>query len=97
MNVLDSNKLTAEALSQLEQGCCRAGPKSIVSMVSDLSIRPKGETPENRKIRKQNLKSYKRERRAEKKANTEAFKEEKKRQEKVMLNFKNNQQGIKII
>ncbi|KAL0274486.1 UNVERIFIED_CONTAM: hypothetical protein PYX00_006893 [Menopon gallinae] len=97
MYVLNGNKLTAEALSQIDQDCRPTGPKSIVSMVSELSIRPKGETPEDRKIRKQNLKIYRRERRAEKKANVQAFKEEKVRQEKIMLNFKNNQQGIKFI
>lgn len=74
-----------------------SGPTSVISHISELSFRPKDETLEDKKTRKSNLKMYRRERRTERKANTMAFKEEKERQEKVLLNLKNNLQGIKII
>ncbi|KAG5888350.1 hypothetical protein JTB14_014579 [Gonioctena quinquepunctata] len=44
-------------------------------------MRPKDESPEERKERKNLLKEYRKERRLEKKMNTVAFKEEAKRQE----------------
>uniref|UniRef100_A0A0N5BFY8 Protein LTV1 homolog n=1 Tax=Strongyloides papillosus TaxID=174720 RepID=A0A0N5BFY8_STREA len=52
--------------------------ESIMSGVSTLSVRPKGETPEERKLRKQAVKEQQRNRRQEKKLNKLAFKEEKK-------------------
>ncbi|CEF65290.1 Protein LTV1 homolog [Strongyloides ratti] len=52
--------------------------ESIMSGVSTLSVRPKGETPEERKLRKQAVKEQQRIRRQEKKANKLAFKDEKK-------------------
>ena len=69
---------------------------SVKSKISELSIRPKHETPEEKKDRKTNLKQARRERREEKKANSEAFKSEEMRQEKNIMNNKNNLQGIKI-
>ena len=105
-NVLNgpSDKLTAKSLAQFDsingKGMQR-GPLSVAetlkSIVSELSVRPKDETPEERKERKQVLKLYRRERKIERKANTEAFKEEKKRQEKIMLNNKKNIQGNRIV
>ena len=97
LGVIGANTLTAHNLSMLDQGNISSGPRSIVSQISELSIRPKDESPEERRIRKKNLKEYRRERRVEKKANTLAFKDEKTRQEKVLLNQRNNQQGIKIL
>ncbi|XP_076239549.1 LTV1 ribosome biogenesis factor [Calliopsis andreniformis] len=105
-NVLDgaSGKLTAKTLAQFDQeneDCKSKGPKSIAetmkSTLSTLSVRPKGETPEERKERKKALKEYRKERRVERKANTEAFKEEKKRQEKILLNNRQNIQGNRIL
>lgn len=94
----NGTKLTAKNLAALDDSTGLSnGPKSIISMVSELSIRPKGETPEERRIRKANLKEYRRERRVERKANTAAFTLEKIRQEKVMLNLKNNLTGVKIL
>ena len=63
---------------------------SLKSKISELSIRPKHETLQEKKERKLNLKQFRRERRSEKKSNTEAFKSEKMKQEKIRLNTKNN-------
>lgn len=106
MNVLGTNKLTSKALSQLdEQNACnekKYGPKSvgaqsIISTLSTLSVRPKDESPTQRRERKQLLRDYRKERRQEKKLNSEAFKEEKKRQVKIIINNRNNVQGNKIV
>ncbi|XP_033337022.2 LTV1 ribosome biogenesis factor [Megalopta genalis] len=105
-NVLDasSGKLTVKALAQFDQqneNSKARGPQSVAetmkSTLSILSIRPKDETPEDRKERKKALKDYRRERRIERKANSEAFKEEKKRQEKILMNNKQNVQGNRIL
>lgn len=100
MEALDGRggpKLTAQNLAALEGGQPADGPKSIISMVSELSIRPKGESPEERRVRKANLREYRKERRLERKANTAAFAEEKSRQEKILLNLRNNLRGVKIL
>lgn len=105
-NILDgsSAKLTSRTLAQFDQqneGEKPKRPQSIAetmkSTLSTLSMRPKGETPEERKDRKKALKEYRKERRIERKANTEAFKEEKKRQEKILLNNRQNIQGNCIL
>ena len=92
--------LTAGALKQLDQlsddGQEDDEVMSIKSKISELSVRPKHETSEEKKGRKSQLKHARKERREEKKANSEAFKMEKKMQEKIMMNNKNNLQGIKI-
>ena len=92
--------LTAGALKQLDQlsddGQEDDEVMSIKSKISELSVRPKHETSEEKKGRKSQLKQARKERREEKKANSEAFKMEKKMQEKIMMNNKNNLQGIKI-
>lgn len=91
-----SGKLTMKALAKLDAEQERvpqnaAGrAESVISTLSTLSIRPKEETPEERRQRKKMLKEYRRERIGERKANTAAFKEEKKRQEKIILNNKKN-------
>ncbi|XP_058974826.1 protein LTV1 homolog [Musca domestica] len=106
MHVLhgDGNQLTAKALAKLDNEADgkATGPKSlcaksVLSTLSVLSIRPKDETPEEKKERKRLLKEYRQERRIEKKANAEAFKEEKKRQIHVKQNQRLNQQGSKIL
>jgi len=71
--------------------------QSITSRVSQLSIRNKHETIEEKRQRKLALKEYKRERRIEKKANTLAFKQEKQRQDKIYINNRQNIQGNKIL
>lgn len=79
-----------------------AGPKSlcaqsVLSTLSVLSIRPKDETPEEKRERKRLLKEYRFERRTERKSNSLAFKEEKKEQEKIKINNRNNIQGNRIV
>ncbi|EZA57294.1 hypothetical protein DMN91_002414 [Ooceraea biroi] len=98
----NTGKLTAAALAQFDsENNASKGAQSVAesrkSTLSILSIRPKGETPEERRERKQLLKDYRKERRIERKANTEAFKEEKKRQEKIRLNNRQNIQGNRIL
>lgn len=106
MNVLgaDGSKLTMKSLAKLEQEGSApkpGGPKSlcdgsVISTLSVLSIRPKDETPEEKRERKRLLKDYRSERRIERKANTEAFKEEKKLQEKSQIN-KRVTAGVRIV
>jgi len=90
--------LTAGALAQLdrETGVMEDDMVSVRSKMSEFSIRPKHETAEEKKARKQGLKQVRKERREEKKANTIAFKTEKTRQDKMNINIRNNVQGIKI-
>ncbi|XP_017878728.1 protein LTV1 homolog [Ceratina calcarata] len=105
-NVLENpaGKLTAKTLAEFDQQNEDSKPKGLRSIaetmkstLSILSIRPKGETPEERKERKKALKEYRQERRLERKANSQAFKEEKKRQEKIALNNRQNVQGNRIL
>ena len=90
--------LTADVLKQLDTGTEDQDDDvmSLKSKISELSIRPKHETLQEKKERKLNLKQFRRERRSEKKSNTEAFKSEKMKQEKIRLNTKKNLQGVKI-
>ncbi|KAL3286944.1 hypothetical protein HHI36_001430 [Cryptolaemus montrouzieri] len=105
MDVLGQNKLTVKTLNKLNEehegyesrGTKSVGAQSIISHLSTLSIRPKDETPEDRKERKKALKEYRKERKLEKKLNTQAFKEEAKRQVKIAINNRNNVQGNKIM
>jgi protein LTV1 len=107
MNVLEGDekgKLTRKALAKLatEEQKSNSGPKSlcaesVLSTLSVLSIRPKDETPEERRERKKLLKEYKQERRIEKKLNKIAFNEERLRQHTIEMNNKNNMQGNKIV
>lgn len=105
INILGSNKLTQKALDKLNEeneyfesrGPKSTGVQSVISQLSTLSVRPRGETPDERRERKKLLKDYKKERRLEKKANTLAFKEEAKRQVKININNRNNVQGNKIL
>lgn len=99
----DTNTLTASKLAKLNDGSSlgAGGPKSlcaqsVISTLSVLSLRPKDETPEERRERKKLLKEYRAERRFEKKANKEAFKEEAKRQTKIKMN-ENNNRGSTIV
>ncbi|XP_012214437.1 protein LTV1 homolog [Linepithema humile] len=102
-NVLgNTGKLTAQALAQFDlenniPESSQSVAESRRSTLSILSIRPKGETSEEKKERKKLLKEYRKERRVERKANIEAFKEEKKRQEKIRLNNRQNVQGKRMV
>lgn len=106
MNTLgaDGSKLTVKSLAKLGQDQSPSkptGPKSlcdgsVISTLSVLSIRPKDETPEEKRERKKLLKEYRAERRIERKANTLAFKEEKKQQERSQQNSRVNA-GVRIV
>ncbi|XP_035721445.1 protein LTV1 homolog [Vespa mandarinia] len=105
-DVLDGSagKLTSKALAQFnlqnkdtKSTDTRSVAETMKSTLSVLSIRPKDESPDERKKRKKALKEYRKERRIERKANKEAFKEEKKRQEKILLNTRQNIQGNRIL
>jgi len=92
--------LTAAALRQLDMennDGIEDDRQSITSRVSQMSIRNKHETIEEKRLRKQTVKEYRRERRLEKKANTQAFKDEKQRQDKIYINNRQNIQGNKIL
>jgi len=95
--------LTAAALKQLDRENYREREdddfeiESVASRASQLSIRNKHETLDEKRVRKQAVKEFRRERRIERKANTQAFKDEGKRQEKIMLNNRTTLQGNKIL
>lgn len=99
----DDSKLTVKSLAKLSTDEERStGPKSlcaesVISTLSVLSIRPKDETPEEKRERKKLLKEYRNERRIEKKTNKIAFNEERLRQNMIQVNAKNNLQGNKIL
>nr|CAG4650273.1 EOG090X08PQ [Sida crystallina] len=106
LNVLGKPGLTKKCLDQFNEivdGQAAAKDddatetRSMISTLSTMSIRPKDETPEQRKERKKVIKEFRRERRLEKKANTLAFKDEKKRQERQNLNNRVNIQGLKLL
>lgn len=97
-------KLTIRSLARLanEEERSAAGPKSlcaesVISTLSVLSLRPKDETPEEKRERKKLLKEYRNERRIEKKSNKVAFNDERLRQNMIQVNAKNNLQGNKIL
>uniref|UniRef100_A0AC35UAB3 Protein LTV1 homolog n=1 Tax=Rhabditophanes sp. KR3021 TaxID=114890 RepID=A0AC35UAB3_9BILA len=72
-------RIIKESISEdMEEGS-ESDDESVVSGVSTMSFRPKGETSEERRLRKKAVKEQKRARRVEKSGNKEAFKMEKKR------------------
>nr|XP_045592965.1 protein LTV1 homolog [Procambarus clarkii] len=64
--------------------------QTLITSMSAISIRPPGESSEERRFRKKALKELRRERRVEKKLNRAAFKDERRRQEKILINNKYN-------
>jgi len=81
--------LTSAALKQLDRMNHHSDDdelddeiQTVASRASQLSIRNKHETIEEKRARKQAVKEFRRERRIERKANSQAFKDERKRQEK---------------
>ncbi|XP_076055004.1 LTV1 ribosome biogenesis factor [Oratosquilla oratoria] len=86
--------LTKRALAQLdrdaEDGKQDLDTATLITSMSTISIRPPGETAEERRTRKKALKELRRERRVEKKLNRSAFREEKKKQEKSLINARHN-------
>jgi protein LTV1 len=104
--VLDKPGLTSRKLKELDQmnldmdtnpEMDTQSSMSRTSRLSELSIRNRDETPEEKKARKAQLKEYRRERRVERKANQFAFKLEDKRQEKEIINLQNNLRGVKLL
>jgi len=92
--------LTAAALKRLdiETGVDIEDDLATVrSHISELSVRNKHETMDEKKARKAAVKDFRRARREERKANTEAFKEEKRKQEKNVINKLKNVQGRKLV
>lgn len=99
-------KLTEKMISKLNRennaenndtGAKSVCAQSVMSALSILSIRPEGETPEERLERKRLLREYRKERRIERKANTQAFTQEKVKQQKMKANNMINIQGKKIV
>ncbi|XP_019645219.1 PREDICTED: protein LTV1 homolog [Branchiostoma belcheri] len=97
IGVLGSKGLTKKQLEEqdrLEEGESSEEEEMEITIRS-APARKKGETAEEKKLRKQAVKAERRERRIEKKANKLAFKEEASRQEKIVMNQK-NLKGIKL-
>ncbi|XP_067844637.1 protein LTV1 homolog [Heptranchias perlo] len=90
LDVLAKRRLTAKQLEQLEMINISDLPRASTQP------RQRGESKDERKDRKQAIKEERRERRVEKKSNRTAFQVEKARQEQVMLNLRQNLQGIKL-
>ncbi|XP_041064969.1 protein LTV1 homolog [Carcharodon carcharias] len=90
LDVLPKRSLTAKQLERLETINISDLPRASTQS------RSRDESKEERKIRKQKIKGERKERRVEKKANRNAFKVEKARQEQVVLNLRQNLQGIKL-
>jgi protein LTV1 len=89
---------TADQSSSSEEDSSDDGASDILSLISSLSVaRPKNETPEERKLRKQTLKSLRKERRIEKKTSRSAFKDEKIRQEKEVANVQRRLKTISML
>ena len=93
----DHPKLTKQHLRTLDA----ASDANILSHIDESSkslhpSRKKGETTEERKMRKQCVKESKKDRRLEKKATKIAFQEEKCRQKKELMNIQQNLSGIRI-
>ncbi|XP_077207003.1 protein LTV1 homolog [Paroedura picta] len=90
LDVLPKRGLTAK---QVE--CMQMINDSDLPRVST-QPRPKTESKEDHKARKQAIKEERKERRIEKKANKIAFKHEKTRQQKELLNLQQNSRGVKL-
>ncbi|KAH1006731.1 hypothetical protein HUJ05_007449 [Dendroctonus ponderosae] len=100
-DVLGNNQLTRKTLGKLdgenakEEGAKSLAGKTLVSQLSELSIRPKGETSEERRLRKKGLKEIRKQRRMEKKQNTLLFKICSKQEALIALN-RGNMPGTKL-
>lgn len=90
LDVLPGRGLTAKQAERME----RINDSDLPRVSTQ--PRPKEESTEERRARKQAIKEERKERRTEKKANTMAFKQEKVRQEKQMLGLRANVQGLKL-
>ncbi|CAN7938578.1 unnamed protein product, partial [Ixodes hexagonus] len=98
--VKDKVGLSRQGLKRLEQELEeeedeKDETRSRTSVAS--SIRPKNETPEERRLRKAQVRALRKERRQEKKANSLAFKAEELRQEKAMANVRKNLTSMRLM
>ncbi|EEC05826.1 conserved hypothetical protein [Ixodes scapularis] len=98
--VKDKGGLSRQGLKRLEQELGgddddRDETRSRTSVAS--SIRPKNETPEERRLRKAQVRALRKERRQEKKANSLAFKAEELRQEKAMANVRKSLTSMRLM
>ena len=103
----DKPKLTKKALAQLNAGGSDAsddsyagsdssfGNETLASRISMLSVRHEGETPEERKARKHELKALRRERIQERKANQELTKVLSQRQGQSQMDKLKSKQSIR--
>ncbi|XP_064086277.1 protein LTV1 homolog isoform X2 [Macrobrachium nipponense] len=73
-----------------DSGKAQLDTETLITSMSTISIRPPGETSDERRFRKKALKELRRERRSEKKLNRCTFKDEKKRLEKISMNNRYN-------
>ncbi|XP_055345299.1 protein LTV1 homolog [Paramacrobiotus metropolitanus] len=72
--------------------------EDVLSLISSLSVaRPKNETPEERRMRKQALKGLRRERRVEKKGNRLAFGVERVQQERAAANVESRRKTVAVV
>lgn len=90
LDVLPGRGLTAKQAERMERINDSDLPRAATQP------RPKEESQEERRGRKQAIKEERKERRTEKKANKMAFKQEKALQEKQMLGLRANVQGLKL-
>ncbi|XP_072906514.1 protein LTV1 homolog [Hemitrygon akajei] len=90
LGVLPRPSLTTKQLERMEMINDSDLPRASTQ------TRLRGESKEEKKLRKQAIKVERKERRIEKKSNKTAFKVEKTRQEQVLLNLRHNLQGIKL-
>ncbi|KAH7973472.1 hypothetical protein HPB49_001439 [Dermacentor silvarum] len=95
--IKEKGGLSRQGLKQLDREFESNSDEEMQSRTSVASsIRPKDETPEQRRERKAAVRAMRRERRAEKKANSEAFKAEMLRQEKMMANVRQNLNSMRL-
>lgn len=102
-NVLGQNKLTKSVLERhnenMGDNSRRNAPHSVLtkdSRLTALSFRDKQETSDEKRLRKKDLKEYRRERRMEKKQNKLAFGAEAKRYSEALKEHKMFNQGFKM-
>uniref|UniRef100_A0A673GBA3 Protein LTV1 homolog n=1 Tax=Sinocyclocheilus rhinocerous TaxID=307959 RepID=A0A673GBA3_9TELE len=90
LDVLPKRGLTAKQVERMERINDSDLPRASTQP------RSRDESAEERRARKQTIKTERKERRSEKKANKLAFKQEKQMQEKQMVNLRANVQGLKL-
>uniref|UniRef100_A0A671L0F8 Protein LTV1 homolog n=1 Tax=Sinocyclocheilus anshuiensis TaxID=1608454 RepID=A0A671L0F8_9TELE len=90
LDVLPKRGLTAKQVERMERINDSDLPRASTQP------RSRDESAEERRARKQTIKTERKERRSEKKANKLAFKQEKQMQEKRMVNLRANVQGLKL-